>query len=148
MRPIAKAVFVLMPASEPGLAYISRPKDKKLTLEKVNGLIGNKVTSKVLCEVDTTHDTCTVEVGSFEQLNVARRLVGSFEVNDTTHHGNRLTRIQPRPSSKTANGMCSIFEATLADEPPWRFGSTEYEDSEWCREHPLDRNRNSRFCVS
>lgn len=43
----------------------------KLTLKEVYGLVGDEVTSKVLCRVNTAHDEGSVAVDASEELQIA-----------------------------------------------------------------------------
>ena len=60
---------------------------KLLTLEEVDGLVGNEVASQVLCGVHTANNGSTVKIDSLEQLQKVGVAGILLEVNGTTHHG-------------------------------------------------------------
>ena len=107
-------------------------------LEEVDGLVGNEVTSQVLGEVDTTDDHGAAKVDTLEQLNVVGLLGALLHLDNTTHHGNALLRVDSLLAAEACNGLGSLLELALAGQPPRRLGSEEDEDGERSGEHPLE----------
>lgn len=90
----------------------------ELTLEEVDGLVGDEVARQVLRGVDTAHDEGTVEVGALEELSQVGLLDRLLEVDGTAHHGDGLAGVQSRLAAQARNRLRSLFEATLPDQPP------------------------------
>ena len=58
--------------------------------EEVDSLVGDEVTSQVLCGVHTTNDEGSSEICSLEKFDVAGLLLALLQLNGSTHHGNGL----------------------------------------------------------
>lgn len=65
-----------------------------LTLEEVDGLVGDEVTSKILRRVHTADNQGTVEISAPEQLQVAGLLLALLELDGTANHGNAFGSIE------------------------------------------------------
>lgn len=120
-----------------------------LTLEEVDSLVSDQVTSKVLSGVDAANDGSTVSISALEELNEAGLFDGLLEINGTSHHGNSLLSVvDVGRTSETSNSIRSLLETTLSDEPPGRLGGEEDEDGEGSGEHPLKSDRHTGFLLA
>lgn len=121
----------------------------RLTLEKVDGLVGNEVTRQVLGSVNTADNSSTVEIGALEQLQVVGLLNILLELDSAAHHCHRLVSVlHKRLAAETCDGARRVFETSLAGQPPRRFRRDPQEDSERGGEHPLKSNRDPGVDVS
>lgn len=154
MRPRAKASCESMPASVLVLVHMKHRTIKQwptkgiLTSEEVYGLVGNKVTRKVLSCVHATHNESAVQVSATEELQIIRFLDVLLELNGSTHHSNGFSGAAlSLCAPKTLDCLCGFLQTSLSHQPPGRLGSDEEEDSERGGKHPLECDRNSNFRV-
>ena len=65
----------------------------QLTLEEVDGLVGDEVTRKILSSVDTAHNEGSVAIRASPQLNQVGLLLILLKFDGTTHHSNGVGRL-------------------------------------------------------
>ena len=90
-----------------------------LTFEKVDGLVGNKITSQVLCSIHKADDTSSVRVDTLPQVQKGRITLIRFEVDSSLDHGNGLVGVELILASETFERFGRLLHTTFADEPPW-----------------------------
>lgn len=90
----------------------------QLTLEEIDGLVGDEVARQVLCRVDTAHDEGTVEVGALEELGQVGLLHRLLEVDGSAHHGDGLAGVQSRLTAQARHGLFCFCETTFPNQPP------------------------------
>lgn len=79
-----------------------------LTLKEEDGLVGDKVSCQVLCQVDAADDGGSTQIGPLEELDDSR-VVLRLCLNDSSHHGDGFRTVNQRPSTETFYGASGLF---------------------------------------
>lgn len=120
-----------------------------LTLEEIDSLVGNQITSQILRRIHTANDQCAVAISALPQFNKTGLLHGLFQINGTTHHGYLILGvIVCTAAAKALDSLLCLIQPALSYEPPRRLRCQEQEDSERSWEHPLECDGNSDTTVS
>ena len=85
-----------------------------LTFEKVNRLVSDQIACQILRCVHTTHNQCTVAIGTFPQFNETRLRLALLKLDRATHHCDSISRIIIcRCASKAFDSLFCLGQSAL-----------------------------------
>lgn len=116
-------------------------------LEEVSGIVGEGVAAQVLDSPDHADNLSTAAVDTLKAVPVrgtSSQLL--LESSCVDHHSNGLVGVEigfAVETGQSEQGLLGVIQATLADQPPGRFGSKEDHDTERKGPDPLESVGNS-----